>query len=132
MIKEIVNYIEDNTSFVVGTTLFAISDVVTVTDTCIIIAEPSAGLADASIDGLRQVPLLAYSRGDTQFTARDNAWIVFDLLHRKMQISLTAIGSGPVYVCNFRCNTPNYIGLDRKGRRYVYSVPINVNVTNML
>lgn len=131
MIQEICAYIAANTSFVVGTDLIEISADSDVQDECIVIAEPAPGLANGILTDLRQVPLVAYARAVTRFTARENVYTVFDLLHGKQQISLTAIGSGPVYVCNFECRTPYYNGLDESGRRHIFAMPIDVTVTNM-
>ena len=133
MIKEVCNYIAANTSFTVGSTLFAIADLDD-TDECIVVAEPAPGLADGILDGKRQIPLVIYSRAKTRFTARDNAYTVFDLLQSatgKVQVTLHVIGSGYTYLCNFDCRTPGYTGLDESGRRYVYSMPVDVTVTNM-
>ena len=132
MIKEFTNYIGDNTSFTVGTNLFAVSVDSDDIDACIVVGEPAPGLANGLLTDLRQIPLVAYSRALTRFTARDNAYTVFDLLHGKQQISLTAIGAGSVYVCNFECRTPYYTGLDESGKRHVFAMPIDVTVTNML
>ncbi len=139
MIKEFCNYIAANTSFTLGTTLFAISVDSDDIDECVVIAEPAPGLVDGLLPDKRQVPLVAYSRAKTRFTARDNAYTVFnlltwgasDLFHGNTQIHLTAIGSGPVYVCNFECRTPYHTGLDEK-KRHVFSMPIDVTVTNIL
>ena len=141
MIKEVVNYIAANTTLTLNTDLFAIAvDPKSDVDECIIVAEPSPGLVDGLLADKRQIPLVAYSRAKTRFTARDNAYTVFNLFtwgasdkfHGNTQISLTAIGSGPVYVCNFVCNIPYYVGLDESGKRFVYSMPVGVTVTNMI
>ena len=132
MIKELCNYIATNTSFIVGTTLFALAVDSDKIDECVVIAEPAPGLVNGILTDLRQIPLVAYARAVTRFTARDNAYTVFDLLHGTQQISLTAISSGAIYVCNFECRTPYYIGLDESGRRYVFAMPIDVTITNML
>ena len=132
MIKELCNYIAANTAFTLGTDLFAISLDSDKIDECTVIGEPAPGLANGILTDYRQIPLVAYSRATTRFTARDNAYLVFDLLHGKMQIHLTAIGSGPIYVCDFECGTPYYIGLDETKRRFTYVTPINVTVSNML
>ena len=132
MIKELCNYIAANTTFVVGTTLFALETDSDLINTCLVIAESSPGLADGILTDLRQIPLVAYSRATTRFTARDNAYTLFDLLHGVQQVSLTAIGAGSVYVCNWQCRTPYYLGMDSTNRRYVYAMPFDTHVTNML
>jgi len=133
MIKEFCNYIATNTAYTVGVDLFAISlDPDSDIDECVVIAESGPGLVNGLLTDMRQIPLVAYSRAITRFTARDNAYVVFNLLHGVQQVSLAAIGSGHVYVCNFECRTPYHIGLDESGRRQVYAMPIDVTVTNML
>ncbi len=131
MIKETTGYIDTNTSFTEGTDLFALAVDSDDIDECIVVAEPTPGLADGILDGLRQVPLVVYARAETRFTARDNSYTVFNLLHRKMQISLPIV-EGPIYVCNFVCRTPYYNGLDESGRRFVFAMPVDVTVTNIL
>ena len=132
MIKELCDYIEDETSLVVGTTLFAISEDFDIIDTCVVVTESAPGLADGILTDKRQIPLVAYSRAATKFTARDNVYVLFNLLHGTHQVSLPVVGSGPIYVCNLTCRVPYYIGLDETNRRHVYSMPIDVHVTNML
>ena len=131
MIKEFVTYIGNNTSFTVGTDLFAISVDSDLIDECVVIAESGSGLADGLLLDYRQIPLRCYSRALTRFDARDNAYIVFNLLHGRMQFNLVKIGSGYTYTCNCTCGTPYYIGLDESGRRRVYATTIDLTITNM-
>jgi len=131
VIQELCEHIEDNTSFVIGTDLFAISVDSDKIDECIVIAEPSPGLADGLLFDFRQVPLVAYARATTRLTARNNAYTVFDLLHTKTQVELPVVSGGYTYTCNFECRTPYYIGLDESGRRHVYAMPVDITVTNM-
>ncbi len=130
MIQELCAYIAANTSFVVGTDLIEISADSDVQDECIVIKEPAPGLANGILTDLRQIPLVAYARAITRFTARDNAYTVFNLLLGTHQISLQ-IGSGVEYICNFVCGTPYYVDLDESGRRHIFAMPISVTVTNM-
>jgi len=140
MIKELCNYIAAHTSFTQGTTLFALAVDSDLIDECIVVAEPSPGLVDGILYDFRQIPFVIYSRAKTRFTARDNAHTVFDLLqrgehdlaHGNIQVHLDAIDSGPIYVCDFECRTPYYVGLDESGRRYVFTMPVDVTVTNIL
>jgi len=132
MIEELCNYIDTNSAFTLGTTLFAISVDSDLIDRCVVVAEYAPGLANGLLIDYRQIPLAVYARAKTRFVAREDAYVVFDLLHGKMQIELAAIGSGPIYVCNFECRTPYYTGLDESGRRHVFAMPFDVTVTNML
>lgn len=131
MIKELCKYIDTNTSFTLDSDLFAISVDSDDIDECVVIAEPAPGLANGILTDLRQIPLVAYARAVTRFTARDNAYTVFNLLHGTQQISLQ-IGSGDDYICNFECRTPYHVGLDESGRRHVFAMPFDVTVTNIL
>uniref|UniRef100_A0A6M3M5J1 Tail protein n=1 Tax=viral metagenome TaxID=1070528 RepID=A0A6M3M5J1_9ZZZZ len=131
MIKEFVEYIEDNTDFTVGTDLFAISVDSDQIDECVVVREDSPGLVHGTMTDYRQLPLRAYARATTRFTARDNAYTVFDLLHGKMQFDLPIIDDGYTYTCNCECRSPYYMGLDESGRRHVYVVAIDLTITNM-
>ena len=141
MIMELCKYmVEDDedgiprTPFVIGSTLFALAVDSDTIDECVVVAESAPGLVDGLLVDYRQIPLVVYSRAKTRFTARDNAYTVFDLLQSttgKIQVDLPAIGSGPIYTCNFECRTPYYTGLDESGRRYVFAMPVDVTVTNM-
>lgn len=131
MIKEFTTYIGNNTSFTLGTDLFAISVDSDDIDECVVIAESSPGLVDGLLTDYRQIPLRAYARATTRFTARDNAYTVFNLLHGRMQFDLPVIDGGYTYTCNCECRSPYYLGLDESGRRHVYVVPIDLTTTNM-
>ncbi len=131
MIKEFVTYIGNNTSFTLGTDLFAISIDSDLIDECVVIKEDSPGLVHGILLDYRQIPLRAYARATTRFTARDNAYTVFDLLHGRMQFDLPVIDDGYTYTCNCECRTPYYLGLDESGRRYVFVVAIDLTITNM-
>lgn len=131
MIKELVTYIANNTSFTIGTDLFAISVDSDDIDECVVIDESAPGLVHGTLTDYRQVPLTAYSRATTRFTARANAYTVFDCLHGIQQVTLPVVSGGYTYTCDIECRTPYYVGLDESGRRYVFSMPIEVTVTNM-
>ncbi len=133
MIKEITTHIANNTIFTIGTDLFAFSiDPDATIDECLIVRVPSPGLSNGILSDLRQVPLAMYARALTRFTAWDNINIVFELLNGKHQISLPVVDGGSTYVCNLECRTPAYTGLDETERRYEFSMPFDVNVTNIL
>ena len=132
MIKELTGYISTNTVFTEGEDLFAEAVDSDLIDECIVVEEAAPGLADGNIDGKRQIPLVVYARAKTRFTARGNIYVVFDFIHKKMQISLPAIDAGPTYVCNFVCGTPYYKGLDETFKQYVFVMPINAEMTNIL
>jgi len=132
MIKEFVTYIGNNTSFTLGTNLFAISADSDLIDECVVVREDNPGLVNGILTDYRQIPLKAYIRSAVSiFTARDNAYTVFDWLHGRMQFDLPEIDSGYTYTCNCVCGSPYYLGLDESGRRHVYVVAIDLTTTNM-
>ena len=131
MIKEFVTYIGNETSFTLGTDLFAISMDSDSIDECVVVKEDGPGLVHGTMTDYRQIPLRAYARATSRFTARDNAYTVFNLLHGKMQYDLPVIDDGYTYTFNCECRTPYYLGLDESGRRHVYVVAIDLTTTNM-
>jgi hypothetical protein len=132
MIQELCEYIDVNTSLTLGTTLFADGVDSDKIDECTVITETAPGLVDGWLIDKRQIPLTLYARATTRFVARNNAYTVFNFLHGKIQVTVGPVGSGAIYICNIKCSTPYYLGLDESGRRHVFSMPIDVNVTNML
>ena len=132
MILELTTYIENNSSFVIDTDLFAVRADSDKQAQAITVAEPSPGMADGWLEGKQQVPFNIYSRAEQTLTARGNAFTVFNLLHRSYQISLPIVDSGPTYIVNIICRTPYFDGLDVSSGRFVYIMPIDVELTNTL
>ena len=116
MIYSISQYIANNTSLVIGTTLFAGFSEQDAPETAVVVAELTPGLADGLLTDKRQKPIRVLSRAKSYATARGNSYTVFDLLHGKMQITLPVVDSGGVYLCNVEGTLPFYIGLDDKFR----------------
>lgn len=116
MIKEITKYIANNTSLVIGTTLFAGFSESDAPDTAVVVGELAPGLADGLLTDKVQKPIRVLSRAKSHATARSNSYIVFGLLHGKMQITLPVVDAGATYLCNVEGTTPYYLGLDDKFR----------------
>ncbi len=122
MLKELTIYIENNTDFVLDTDLFAGEAPAEVETQCIVVEESDPGIRNAhpELKDEGQTPYRILSRakvGGGYFDARDNAMIVFNLLHGKTQIELPVVESGPTYLVNIECNDPYSIGPDDKDRK---------------
>ena len=122
MIKELTTYIDNNSSVLtLGTNLFA-GDIPSAKEgKATVVERLSPGLRNPTpgqID-MGQTPFRIKTRGavgDSWITTESTAWIVFNILHGKIQVSLPVIDSGPVYLVNITCNDPYYMGKDEKNR----------------
>jgi hypothetical protein len=122
MIKELTTYIDNNTgSLTLGTDLFA-GDIPTALEGKATVVEClSPGIRNSAPNqtDMGQTPFRIKTRGavgDSWFTTRATALIVFNILHGKMQVSLPVVSSGPTYLVNISCNDPYYMGKDEKAR----------------
>ena len=116
MIFSITQYIANNTSLVIGSTLFAGLSESDAPETAVVVAELTPGLADGLLTDKVQKSVRVLSRAKSYATARTNTYLVFELLHGKMQITLPVVASGKTYLCNVEGTIPYYLGLDDKFR----------------
>lgn len=116
MIFSVTQYIANNTTFVIGSTLFAGFGGLDIPETAVVVQELVPGLADGLLTDKVQKLVRVLSRAKSYATARANAYSVFDFLHGKMQITLPVVDSGGIYLCNIEGTLPFYIGLDDKFR----------------
>jgi hypothetical protein len=127
MLKEIAKFIEDNTSFVIGTDLFEGHRLQDAPDQCQIVLETGGGSLHFDLTDRVDKMIQIISRAKTYFTARTDAWEVFDALHNGAYGSAghTLAAVAPA-VQNYEAMTieaisdPQYIGQDEK-RRYEFS-----------
>lgn len=117
MIKEIAQYIEDNTDFVIGTTLQVGHRIPKAPDECVAVLENTGGKPEFSIPDSVEKAIQILTRAKTYFTARSNAYIVYDLFHGKSGITLPVVAGGEEYLVNVieAMNVPQSIGQDEKG-----------------
>ena len=132
MIQEFTTYIENNTSFTIGTDLFALSTEPLDPDECIVVDMPIPGLANGILTDYRQIPLRIHARALTRITAWENINVVFTAIHGVMQVNLPVVGAGSTYRCNIVCDTPGFNGLDETKRRHQFVMPVSVTVSNIL
>jgi hypothetical protein len=115
MLKEIATYIDNGTSLAIGSTLYAGFTESDAPLTCVIVEEVDPAIADYLNTDKVQKPIRVLSRGTSYWTARANAYLVFDLLHGKMQVTLPTITSGVIYCVNITGTKPYYTGKDANG-----------------
>jgi len=122
MIKELTTYIDNNSSvLILGTNLFAGEIPTALEGKATVVETLSPGIRNATPvqTDMGQISFRIKTRGavgDSWFTTQATAWIVFTILHGKMQVSLPVVSSGPTYLVNISCNDPYYMGKDEKGR----------------
>jgi len=119
MIKEFAHLIETLTTsaFVVGGNLQVGHRLPDSPIRCSVILETAGsalwGELPESIDKAFQI----LSRGETYFTARDDAWAIFEALHGTAGWNLPLIYSGETWLATAidAISDPTYIGQDEKG-----------------
>lgn len=128
MIKGLCQYIEDNSSFLIGTTLQVGHREQEAPDRCIVIQEPSGGDTNFWQVDIEWPIIQVIARSTTYMTARTDARAVHLVLHGAAGIE---IGTSPdIFVATITAmNPPQYIGQDEK-RRYEFSTNYRVAVYN--
>jgi len=116
MIKEIAQYIENETGFTIGTDLFVGHRLSTSPDECIVVLENAGGKPDFDLPDKVEKAIQIISRAATYFTARENAYTVYDLLHGKSGITLPIVVGSDEFVAMVieGMNVPQTIGQDDK------------------
>mgnify|MGYP006921350691 CR=1 FL=1 len=128
MIKELADYIEDNSTFVVGTTLQVGHREQGAPDRCVVIQETGGGDSNFWQHDMEWLQIQIIARGKTYFNARDDARAVHAILNGAAGID---IGSGAtIYHASITAiNPPQYIGQDDT-RRYEFSTNYRVAYYN--
>ena len=115
MIKEIVQYIEDNTDFIIGTDLFAGFAPPEIED-CVIAIE-SGGRPNFYLTDYVEKTIQIVARNKDYWKARDDADEIYVLLHGQGGITLPKVGNGKEYYVNTMeaISVPQSVGQDEKG-----------------
>ena len=124
MIKELAQYIEDNSAFVIGTTLQVLSREQDAPDRCVVIQETAGGDTNFWQVDMEWLQIQIVARGMTKFNARDDARAIHAILHGAAEIEF---GISPtIYRATITAVAPpQYIGQDEQ-RRYEYSTNYRV------
>ena len=115
MIREITQYIEDNTSFVIGTDLFSVFRPAEAQDDCLVII-PSGGTPNFYLTDLMFATVHIISRAGSQNTANENSQTIYNLLHGRSNYNLPVVNTEELKVGTGEAlNVPQSIGQDGKG-----------------
>ena len=136
MLKEIIQFIEDKTSFVIGTDLYAGHRILDAPDQCQVVLETGGGSLHFDLTDRVDKMIQILSRAKTYFTARADAMEIFDALHTGDYGSAghTLAAVAPA-VQAYEAMTieavsdPQYIGQDEKGR-YEFSTNYLFKIKN--
>ena len=136
MLKEIVQFIEDKTSFVIGTDLFAGHRIPEAPDQCQVVMETGGSGLNFDLTDRVDKMIQVISRAKTYFTARADAREIFDALHAGAygMAGHTLAAVAPA-VQDYEAMTieaisdPQYIGQDEKGR-YEFSTNYLFRIRN--
>lgn len=129
MIKELADWIEDNSSFFCGSTLQVGWREQGAPDRCVTIQETGGGDTNFYQPDMEWVQVQIIARGRTYFDARDDARTIHELMHGAAGIT---IGNSPTYYvvgAITAVNPPQYIGQD-DARRYEFSTNYRVAYYN--
>ena len=136
MLKEIVQFIEDQTSFVIGTDLFAGHRLQDAPDQCQVVLETGGSALHFDLTDRNDKMIQVLSRGKTYFTAREDAMEVFDALHTGAYgMSGHTLAAVAPAVQDYEAmvieavSDPQYIGQDEKGR-YEFSTNYLFRIRN--
>jgi len=126
MLKELAQYIEDHSAFVIGTTLQVGHREQTAPDRCVVIQETAGGDTNFWQKDMEWLQVQVVARGKTYFNARDDARAIHALLHGAAGLT---IGLAPAteYIVGAitAVAAPQYIGQDEE-RRYEFSTNYRV------
>lgn len=118
MLKEIASFIETQSGFTLGTTLWFGHRPLTAADRCILIAFNAGGPAYFEVPSRRDVAVQILTRAASYVQAYTDAMTVYDALHGQSGWTLSGITSGVSYEAQAieAQALPQYIGPDEKGR----------------
>ena len=131
MIKELTQYIEDNTAFVIDTNLFAGFRPADAPDRCVAVLEPTGGAVNSYFPDAGEKVVQILSRAPSYWDARSDAYVVFDLLKSLAQVTLPVVSS-VTYKAEFieAQHFPQSLQQDEEGR-WEFSVNFVIRIRTM-
>jgi hypothetical protein len=129
MLKELCDWIEDNSAFVCGTTLQVGWREQEAPDRCVVIQETAGGDSNYYQPDIEWLQIQVVARGKTYFNARDDARTIHDLLNGAAGIEIGASPTFYIMGAITAVNPPQYIGQDEE-RRYEFSTNYRVAYYN--
>lgn len=117
MLKEITQYIEDNTSWVIGTDLYAGFRPEGSAVRCLVVLDNTGGRANYYLRDAGDKLVQVVSRSNDYFQAKEDLTEIHDLLHGASGITLPVVDGGDEYLANTieALNLPQSIGQNDKG-----------------
>lgn len=118
ILKELTKYLEDNSTFTIGTNLFAGHRPSGISVDCITILNTTGGYSDFYLIDKLEIPLQFISRSINYYDAFENAKIIYDLLNGKSGITLPVVTSGREFLINtiISMNAPYFLNKNQKGQ----------------
>ena len=118
MIKELTQYIENGTSFVIDTDLFAGFRPADAPDRCVAVLEPTGGAVNSYFPDAGEKVIQILTRAPSYWDARSDAYVVFDLLKSLAQVTFPTIVSSVTYKAEFieAQHFPQSLQQDEEGR----------------
>lgn len=119
MIKEIAQYIENNTSLIIGTDFFVGTRLLPQeANTGVVITEPGSGILDPLFPDLGEYVFQFIAFGLDFYDTRENINEIYTLTHGMEGITLPQIDSGTIWYIEFASALQNiaYLGTDDRGR----------------
>jgi len=126
MIKELAQYIEDHSAFVIGATLQVGHREQDAPDRCVVIQETAGGDTNFWQTDMEWLQIQVVARGVTYFNARDDARTIHALLHGAAGLTI-GVAPATEYIIGAitAVAPPQYIGQDEE-LRYEYSTNYRV------
>ena len=116
MLKEIAQYIENQTSLVIGTDLYIGHRTVDANDECTLLLNNTGSTVYFDLPDRIDLNLQVLTRGTSYLTTEDTAIEVYDVLKRNEHITLPVTDSDILLVQIFEARDyPKFIGLDERG-----------------
>lgn len=132
MIRELTQYVEDNTSFEIDTNLFAGFRPADAPDRCVAILEPTGGAVNSYFPDAGEKAVQVLTRATSYWDARTDAYVVFDLLKSLAQVTLPVLVSDVIYKAEFieAQHFPQSLQQDEEGR-WEFSVNFVIRIRRM-
>jgi hypothetical protein len=130
MLKELSDWIEANSTYILGTTLQCGHRPPSAPDRCAVVQETGGGDTNFDQTDMEWVQIQIVTRAETYFDARDDARALHDLLHGAAGVEF-GTGANVFRATITAVNPPQYIGQDET-RRFEFSTNYRVALYNRL
>jgi hypothetical protein len=132
MIRELTQYVKNGTSFILDTNLFAGFRPADAPDRCVAILEPTGGAVNSYFPDAGEKVVQVLTRATSYWDARSDAYVVFDLLKSKAQVTFPTLVSDTTYKAEFieAQHFPQSLQQDEEGR-WEFSINFVIRIRKM-